>query len=71
MSEENFENLTKSESNFTPTFVDHHISSDINFNGYCLINNNISISKKVINLHTSYIINSWLRNLNTDFTLKN
>ena len=42
-----------------------------NFNGHCLINNNISIPKKVINLYISYILNSCLRNLNTDFALKN
>ena len=32
-----------------PTFVDHNLSPDINFNGYCLTNT-ISIPKKVINL---------------------
>ena len=37
----------------------------------CLINNNISSPKKVINLYIFYILNLWLRNLNTDFTLKN
>ena len=42
-----------------------------NFNGHYLINNNISFPKKVINLYISYILNPWLRNLNTDFTLKN
>ena len=30
-----------------------------------------SIHKKVINLCISYIVNPWLRNLNTDFTLNN
>ena len=44
---------------------------DLNFNGYCLKNNNISISKKEINPYISYILNPWLRNLNTDFTLNN
>ena len=39
MSEENIENITKSESNFAPTLVDHHVLPDINFNGKCLINN--------------------------------
>ena len=48
MSEENIENVTKSDSNFTPTFVDHYVLSDISFNGLCLINNNISIPKKSI-----------------------
>ena len=71
MSEENIENITKSDSNFAPTFVNHHVLLDINFNGNCLINNNISIPKKVINLYISYILNPSLRNLNTNFTLNN
>ena len=50
VSEESIENITKSDSNFAPTFVDH-VLSDINFNGHCLIKNNISIPKKVINLY--------------------
>ena len=33
--------------------------------------NSISILKKVINLYISEILNPWLRNLNTDFTLNN
>ena len=65
------ENITKSGSSFAPTFVDNHLLPDINFNGQCLINNNISILKKVTNLNTSYILNPWLRNLNTVFTLNN
>ena len=68
--EKNIKNITKSDINFTPTFVDHHVLSDIEFNGHCLINN-ISIPKKEINLYISYILHIWLRNLNTDFTLKN
>ena len=31
MSEKNIENITKSDSNFAPTFVDHHQLPDINF----------------------------------------
>ena len=31
MSEENFENMTKSDSNLSPTFIDHHLLLDINF----------------------------------------
>ena len=71
MSDEYIENITKSDSNFAPTFVDHHLLSDRNFNGHCLINNNISIPEKVINLYISYTISPWLRYLNTDFTLNN
>ena len=71
MSEESIENITKSDSNFAPTFVDHHVLPDINFNGHCLINNSISNPKKVINLYISYTLSPWSRNLNTDSTLKN
>ena len=46
MLEENIENITKSDINFVPTFVNHHVLSDINLNGNCLINNKISIPKK-------------------------
>ena len=56
MSEENIENITKSNSNFAPAFVDHHVLSDINFNGFCLVNSNISVPKKVKNLYISYIL---------------
>ena len=31
MSEENIQNITKSDSNFAPTFVDHHVLPDTNF----------------------------------------
>ena len=71
MSAESIENMSKSESNFSPTFVDHHLLPDINFNGHCLRKNNIYIPKKVINLYISYTLGPQLRNLNTDFKLAN
>ena len=37
MSKENIENVTKSDSSFAPTFVDHHLLPDINFNGHGLM----------------------------------
>ena len=47
MSEENIENIIKSDNNFATSFVNDHVLPDINFNGHCLINNNnISILKK-------------------------
>ena len=64
----NVENITKLDSNFVPTFVDHHLLPDMNFNEHCLIQNNISIPKKVINLYIFDTLNPQLRNLNTDFT---
>ena len=64
MSEENIE-LT--DWPFAPHSVDHHAYSDMNLNRHCLINNNVSIPKNVINLYISYILYSWLINLNTGF----
>ena len=66
MSEENIENITKSDSNFASFFVNHQPLPDINFNGHCLISNNTPILKKVVNLYISQILSQWLRNLNTD-----
>ena len=40
MSEESIENITKSDRNFTPTFVYHHSLPDITFNGNCSIKSN-------------------------------
>ena len=71
MSDENIENITKSNKNFAPTFVDHHLLLEINFNGHFLIKNNISVSKAIINLYISCTLNLQLRNLNKDFTLDN
>ena len=44
MSAENIENITKSDSNFAPSFVDYHVLPDKNFNGHSLVKNNISIA---------------------------
>ena len=71
MSEEKIENITKSDSNFAPSFVDLHVLPDIKFYGDCLIKYDISIPKKVISLYISYTLGPLLRNLNTDFTLVN
>ena len=69
MSEESIEKIAKSDSNFAPTFVDHNLLPEINFNRHCLIKNNIYIPKNVINLYIYYTLDLQLRNSNTDFTL--
>ena len=51
MSEESIENITKSESNFAQTFADHHLLSDMSFNGHCLMKNNIYILKRNKSIH--------------------
>ena len=61
----NIEKINKSGRNLAQVFVDHHIFSDINFNGHCLIKNNISITKKVINL---YFLDTTQRALHVEST---
>ena len=61
ISGENIDNITRWDSNFAPYFLDYLLLPDINLNRHCLIND-ISIPKKVINLH---IAKSMLKNLNT------
>ena len=69
--EDSIENISKPDSNFAPTFVNHHLFPDMTFSGHSFIQNNISIIKKVINLYISYTLNLWLRNLNINFALNN
>ena len=71
MTEESIENITKSDSNFPPTFFDHNLLSHISFSGHCLVKSSISIPKKVISLYISYTLGPQLRNSNTVFTLGN
>ena len=71
MSEEIIKNITKSDSNFGPTFIAYHLLLDITFNGHCLIKNRFSVPTKLINLYVFYTLTPWLKNLNTDFTLNN
>ena len=70
MSQE-IENITKSDKSFASSFVNHNLLPDANFNSHCLMKNNISIPKKVINLSICYTLTQWLTNLNTNFTLDN
>ena len=61
MAEENIENITKSDSTFAPAFADHHLLPDMNFNGHCLMKNNLFIPKKVINLYIYYTLASAIK----------
>ena len=56
MSKKWFENKTKSDSNCAPTFFDHHLLLDMTFNVHCLITNNISIPKTLINPYITYTL---------------
>ena len=65
MSEENIENITKSERNVASS--NHNLLPDMNSTGHCLIKSNITILKKVINLHISNTLGPQLKNLNTSY----
>ena len=71
MPEECTEKITKSNNLFAPTFLNLYILPDVDFTGHCLINNNISVFKKVKHIYISEIIIQRSRYLNTDFTLGN
>ena len=70
MSEENVENITELHSNFARTFVHHHLLPDIHFNGRCLFNNNISISKQVLNLYIFLTYYSMVKKYKPIFFIK-
>ena len=73
MSEESIVNITKSNSNFTPNFVDHQLVPDMNFNEHCLIFHCITFLslKKTIDLYVLYTLDPQFKNLKTDFKLGN
>ena len=77
MSEENVKNK-QLDRNFLPTFVNHQVFQDKNFNGECLtINIYIPKEEEVIYIYINiyiyiyiynyYTLNPWLGNLSTDF----
>ena len=68
---ESIENITKSDSNLAPTFVDHHLLPDMDFNRHCLTRNNTSIPKAVVNLYISDTLGPQLKKLSIYFTLGN
>ena len=72
MSDKNIEKVIKSDNVFTPTFVNYYTLPDKNFNGHCLIKNNIFIPKKsnesIYLLHTKSMEKT---DLKTDLTLNN
>ena len=70
MSEESIKN-TGSDNTFAPSLTDHRSLSIAKFNGDCLRMSSISVHQKVVNLYISYKIDTWSRDLNTDFTLCN
>ena len=69
MSEGSVENITASENSFASNLVNYYLLPDAKYNGRCLININMFVPRKVINAYISYILDTWSRDSNTDFTL--
>ena len=69
--EESIENIATSDSNFAPTLINYYPLRNITFSGNCLINNSNDSSLGEVNSYISYTPDQLLRDLDTDFTLKN
>ena len=63
MSEESIKNPSNSNNNFAPSLINSYPLPDVKFNGNCLANSNIFVFRKVINLHISYKLDTWWRDL--------
>ena len=60
MSEENLENITKSNNDVAPTFADYHLLPDMSFSGHSLIKKtfvSMKIHKSIYFVHTTSKIN--------------
>ena len=65
-------NLSTSDNSFTPTWIDCIAIPKLKFNGNCLRLYNIYfIHKHLVTLYIIYKLDTWSRDLNTDFTLGN
>ena len=71
LSEESIENIATSDSNFAPTLINYYPLRNITFSGNGLINNSNDSSLGEVNSYISYTPDQLLRDLDTDFTLKN
>ena len=69
MSEEIIKNLPGSKDTFPLGLINSYPLSDIKLKRNCLINSNIAVFWKAIDLYISYALDTWSRDLDTDFTL--
>ena len=60
------------ENSFAPKWIGKYSIPLVKFNGNCLRQDSISfIHRNVVSLYISYKLDTWLRDLNTDFMLGN
>ena len=70
-SKESIKNATWYDNTIASSLINSYPLPDAKFGGNCLINNNISVFRKITNLHLSYTLDAWSSDLNTDFSLGN
>ena len=73
MLQESIKNLNISDINFFPKIIgDHKFNSRVGLKEICLKQENVSfLHKNVANLYISYKLDTWSKDLNTNFTLVN
>ena len=67
--EESIKNPPGCENNFPPILINSYPLPDVIFGGNWLINGNISVFRKIINLYISYKLDTWSRDFKHKFQI--
>ena len=69
MSEETITTPSRAENSFNPEIIYNYGRGRIKFKGICLKQDSVSfIDRNAVNLYIRYKVDTWSRDLNTDFT---
>ena len=69
MSEETITTPSRAENSFNPEIIYNYGRGRIKFKGICLKQDSMSfIDRNAVNLYIWYKVDTWSRDLNTDFT---
>ena len=69
MSEETITTPSRAENSFNPEIIYNYGRGRIKFKGICLKQDSVSfIDRNAVNLYVWYKVDTWSRDLNTDFT---
>ena len=69
MSEETITTPSRAENSFNPEIIYNYARGRIKFKGICLKQDSVSfIDRNAVNLYIWYKVDTWSRDLNTDFT---
>ena len=70
MPHESIKNPPTSDNSFAPKLITDYSPHRVKFNGNCLRQDSVSfLHKNVVNLYISYKLDTWSKDLSTDFTL--